>query len=102
MRELSRPHVLRGFSSILVLLLLIGTTFPLRALEPEAFDSCKICIEGFCFYSNPSGDIQGSANSGTINLQKDLGFNSYSTFSGKVAAAYRRKEKLLCLRSLGW
>ena len=47
--------------------------------QSEEFDSYKIRIDGFWAYSNPSGSVQGSADNGTVDLQKDLGFNSYST-----------------------
>ena len=54
------------------------------ALHARDFDSYKLRISGVWFYSNPSGDLQGSNETGTINLQKDLGFNGYSTSSGKL------------------
>ena len=48
----------------------------------DEFDSYKIRLEGFWVYSTPSGTLQGSADSGTIDLTKDLNFNTYSTFFG--------------------
>jgi hypothetical protein len=60
--------------------------------DNEDFDSYKIRIDGFWFYSNPSGNIQGSSENGTIDLQKDLGFNTYSTFSGLVDWKFTRKN----------
>lgn len=38
---------------------------------------------GLWFYSNPSGNFQDSSENDVIDIQKDLSFNSYSTFSGK-------------------
>ena len=43
----------------------------LRAQQSEDFDSYKIRLDGFWFYSNPSGNVQGSADSGLVDLQKD-------------------------------
>jgi hypothetical protein len=44
----------------------------------------KSVLAGSGLHSTPSGSLQGSSDSGTINLQQDLGFNSYSTFVGKI------------------
>jgi hypothetical protein len=64
--------------------------------EPEDFDQYKFRIDAFWFYSNPSGSIQGTADVDTtsIDLQKDLGFDAYSTFSGKVEWKFTRKNHL--------
>jgi hypothetical protein len=64
--------------------------------EPEDFDQYKFRIDAFWFYSNPSGSIRGTADvdSTSIGLQKDLGFNTYSTFSGKVEWKFTRKNHL--------
>ncbi len=60
--------------------------------QSEDFDVYKIRIDGFWAYSSPSGSIQGSADNGTVDLQKDLGFNSYSTFVGKIDWKFTRKN----------
>jgi len=70
------------------------------ATEHEDFDSYKIRISGNWFYSNPSGTIQGSADNGTIDVQKDLGFNSYSTFGGKADWKFTRKNHLYFVASI--
>ena len=41
--------------------------------------SGKARISAFLFYSNPSGNIQGSSDATAVDLNTDLGFNSYST-----------------------
>lgn len=92
----------RGISSSCFLLLaffLSCIVVPLHGQETEEFDSYKIRVSGFWFYSNPSGDIQGSTERGTIDLNKDLGFNSYSTFSGKLDWKFTHKNHLYLVGS---
>lgn len=60
--------------------------------QSEDFDSYKVRIDAFWAYSSPSGNLQGSADSGTVDLQKDLGFNSYSTIVGKIDWKFTRKN----------
>jgi len=71
----------------------------LFAQDDNDFDSYKVRIEGFWFYSNPSGNIQGSTQTGAIDLNKDLGFNSYSTFSGKIDWKFTRKNHIYLVGS---
>lgn len=56
------------------------------------FDEYKVRIYGFWFYSNPSGSFQDAATGGRIDLQKDFGFSSYSTFAGKLDWKFTRKN----------
>jgi hypothetical protein len=77
---------------LLLMQLLLATVVPCVAQNDTEFDSYKVRIEGFWFYSNPSGNIQGSTETGNIDLQKDLGFNSYSTFSGKLDWKFTHKN----------
>ncbi|HME31355.1 MAG TPA: hypothetical protein VKG65_01250 [Terriglobales bacterium] len=78
------------------LALLIAAAAPAlhAADDPNDFDSYKVRIYGFWFYSNPTGTIQGSTETGRIDLQKDLGFNNYSTFAGKIDWKFTRKNHL--------
>jgi hypothetical protein len=66
----------------------------LPAQSTEEFDSYKLRLEGFWVYSTPSGTLQGSADSGTINLEKDLHFSDYSTFFGKLDWKFTHKNHL--------
>jgi hypothetical protein len=82
----------------LVRLLLFGAavlafvlTVPARAQD---FDAYKVRLSGFWAYSTPSRSLQGSSDSGTINPQQDLGFNSYSTLVGKIDWKFTRKNHL--------
>ena len=62
----------------------------------EDFDQYQLRLDTFWFYSNPAGSIRGTANvdSTSIDLQKDLGFNTYSTFTGKLEWKFTRKNHL--------
>ena len=48
------------------------------------FDEYKVRIDGFWFYSNPTGSFQDATTGNVISLHKDFGFGSYSTFAGKL------------------
>jgi hypothetical protein len=89
----------RTRTAVLIPILLLTCALGLRAQDNEEFDSYKVRIEGFWFYSNPTGDIQGSRENGTIDLSKDLGFNSYSTFSGKLDWKFTHKNHLYLVGS---
>src|SRR3974377_2554812 len=66
----------------------------LKAQSQEEFDSYRLKLEGFWVYSTPAGTLQGSADSGTVDLTKDLNFNSYSTFFGKLDWKFTHKNHL--------
>jgi hypothetical protein len=66
----------------------------LHGQEKEDFDAYKLRIDAGWYYSNPTGSIHGASDNDTIDLTKDLGFNSYPTFSGKVDWKFTRKNHL--------
>jgi hypothetical protein len=92
-RSLRKLKSLRGAIPIAFILLLTLST-PLRAQQNDDFDDYKVRIDAFWFYSNPSGNIQGSVSgdSASVDLQKDLGFDTYSTFAGKFDWKFTRKN----------
>jgi len=96
MRRASRiSSVLRAarlVPSVIVLCVIVVPKLP--AQSTEEFDSYKVRLEGFWVYSTPSGTLQGSADSGTIDLAKDLHFNDYSTFFGKLDWKFTHKNHL--------
>ena len=67
-----------------------------QAGEKEDFDNYHLRIDTGWYYSDPSGTLHGSASTDNafIDFNKDLGFNSYSTFSGKVDWKFTRKNHL--------
>ena len=67
-----------------------------QVADKEDFDNYHLRIDAGWYYSDPSGSIHGSAatDNTSIDFNKDLGFNSYSTFSGKVDWKFTRKNHL--------
>ena len=78
----------------LCLLCLITVVPKLSAQANDEFDSYKVRLGGFWTYSNPSGTFQGSSDTGSVDVQEDLGFNSYSTFAGKLDWKFTHKNHL--------
>ena len=73
-----------------------STVFAARAFGQEEFDEYKIRFDTGWFYSYPSGTIRAQGDTYPIDLTKDLSFNSYSTFAGKVDWKFTHKNHLLC------
>ena len=84
--------ILRVIAFVFLLLSALPST--LLAQEHEDFDQYKLKLTGNWFYSNPSGRLQGQAENAPIDIQKDLGFNSYSTFGAKADWKFTRKNHL--------
>jgi hypothetical protein len=83
-------------SAMLLFAGLSATSFS-QSTEHEDFDNYKLRIDGTWYYASPSGYLQASGsgpNIGTIDLQKDLGLPSYSTFAGKLDWKFTRKNHL--------
>lgn len=60
----------------------------------DDLDNYKLRVDGFWFYSNPSGTFQDSGSGDVIDIDKDLHFNSYSTVSAYVDWKFTRKNHL--------
>lgn len=60
----------------------------------DEYDNYKLRVDGFWFYSSPSGTLQGSGSSDVIDINRDLGFDNYSTFSGFVDWKFTHKNHL--------
>jgi hypothetical protein len=91
--ELRHRHLLRFFAGLFVTAVAVVPT--LRAADYD-LDEYKLRISGMWFFTNPTGTIQASGSDplGTFDLTKDFGFNSYSTFTGKVDWKFTRKNHL--------
>jgi hypothetical protein len=83
-----------GFT--LCLSMLLGTlgAVKLYAQSDEEFDTYKIRVSAYWVYSHPSGTLQGSDGTQGIDLNYDLGFNTYSTFAGKFDWKFTHKNHL--------
>jgi hypothetical protein len=67
----------------------------IHAQKHEDFDQYRLRLSGEWFYSTPSGTIQGQGDTVPVDFQKDLGFNSYSTFGTGLDWKFTRKNHLL-------
>ena len=86
----------RAITSALVCLGLLLTTAPLTHAESGDLDQYKYRVTAFWWFSQPGGFFKGTAEDATaIDLHRDFGFGSYSTFSGAVDWRFKRKHHLL-------
>lgn len=92
MRQLNYRRAL----SAVVLLACFSAIPYLHAQEnqDEDFDAYKLRVDAGWYYSNPTGTLHGANDSDTIDLNKDLGFQSYSTFNGRLDWKFTRKNHL--------
>ena len=92
MRQLNYRRAL----SAVVLLACLSPTPYLHAQEnqDEDFDAYKLRVDARWYYSNPTGTLHGANDSDSIDLNKDLHFQNYSTFSGKLDWKFTRKNHL--------
>ena len=77
---------------LLILLLWAAAAPSLHAQTDTDFDEYKVRIDGFWFYSNPTGTLQDATTGNIISLHKDFAFSSYSTFAGKLDWKFTRKN----------
>ena|SRR5215472_267997 len=78
----------------LLVLSVIAIATKLSAQSTDEFDSYKIRLQGAWVYSTPSGSLEGSSDLHSIDLQKDLHFNSYSTFFGGLDWKFTHKNHI--------
>jgi hypothetical protein len=89
--------LLRRLSTVASIVTLLATFFIapfLLAADKEDFDSYKLRIDTAWYYINPSGSFHGTNDSGSVDIQKDLGFDTYSTFAGKLDWKFTHKNHL--------
>jgi hypothetical protein len=82
------------FAAVAVLMFLVATPLLRAADDSEEFDNYKFRADLFWFYSSPSGTFQGSGSNDVIDINKDLNFNNYSTFSGILDWKFTHKNHL--------
>jgi hypothetical protein len=93
-----RKEVLRYVRMMFALALLVLFAAPAYAgdkdKDKEDWDAYKLRFDLFWFYAEPTGSFTSKGNTGFVDLQKDVGFNSYSTFTGKIDWKFTRKNHL--------
>jgi hypothetical protein len=78
--------------ALALLLTFFLTPAVVRAQKSEEFDEYKIRLDAGWFYSYPSGTIRAQGDTYPVDLTKDLNFNNYSTFVGKVDWKFTHKN----------
>jgi len=82
-----------------VWLALFAFMFPVAASQklhadgPD-LDAYKFRVQANWWFSHPSGSFSGANNQGSFNIDKDLGFGDYSTFSGVIDWRFTRRNHL--------
>jgi len=73
----------------------VATVPGARAADYD-LDEYKVRLTGMWFFTNPTGTVQASGTNpnGSFDISKTFGFNSYSTFAGKVDWKFTRKNHL--------
>ncbi|HKF49036.1 MAG TPA: hypothetical protein VKB38_16885 [Terracidiphilus sp.] len=76
---------------------MVGFVASLAAQAPERsdLDSYKWRVDTNWWFSNPTGFFEGRGETDEIDLHRDLGFGSYSTFSGKVDWHITRRQHIV-------
>ena len=90
-------HLARFLLSLMFFAVIVGVS-SLYASDPpdgEDFDAYKLKFLGVWFYTQPTGTFTGTGGRGFFDFQKDVGFNSYSTFTIDVDWKFTRKNHLL-------
>ena len=86
--------ILKLIPLVLFLLTFLLSPAAARAQKSDEFDEYKIRFDAGWFYSYPSGTIRAQGDTYPVDLTKDLNFNNYSTFSGKVDWKFTHKNHL--------
>jgi len=81
-----------GFVPLALLLAVLVAPAAVWAQKAEEFDQYKIRFDAGWFYSYPSGTIRAQGDTYPVDLTRDLNFNSYSTFVGKLDWKFTHKN----------
>ena len=84
----------RFLAAVAALTLFAASPLLHAADNSEEFDNYKVRADLFWFYSNPTGTFQGTSSGDVININRDLHFDSYSTFSGILDWKFTHKNHL--------
>ena len=86
----------QSFPKTFLGLILVLSTVPLvYGQEGVDRDQYKWRVAAFWWFSQPSGFVRGSTDEAAIDLHRDFGFGSYSTFTGTADWRFKRKHHLL-------
>lgn len=84
-----------AFTAIQLLILLAAIASASAQDKSTDPGQYKWQVDASWWFSNPTGSIHGTDNSGSFDLSRDFGFGSYSTFSGTADWHFKRRHHLL-------
>lgn len=88
--------VIKRLIRVLIVSLPFLAAFPLlRAQDANDLDNYKWRVDGDWWYSHPSGYFGLNATNNYFDINKDFGFGSYSTFTGRLDWHFAHKHHLL-------
>jgi hypothetical protein len=74
------------------LVLAVSGSASAQSAQSEDFDQFKVRVSGFWFRSSPTVSLVAAGHNGSIQFDRDFGFNDYSTFIGKFDWRFARKH----------
>ncbi len=81
---------------IFIAVILCLAALPLvRAQDAGDLDNYKWRVDGNWWYSHPSGYFGDNRTNNYVDINKDFGFGSYSTFTGRLDWHFARKHHFL-------
>ena len=80
---------------LLAALLLFAVVPALRAQDPSDLDNYKFRLEGDWWFSHPTGYFGVNKSNNYFDVNRDFGFGSYSTFTGKMDWHFAHKHHLI-------
>jgi hypothetical protein len=87
------PPTMNCLKKFLIILLSLTSLPLLRAQDQSDLDNYKWRVEGNWWFSHPSGYFGvNKPNNSYFDINKDFGFGSYSTFSGRIDWHYAHKH----------
>jgi hypothetical protein len=81
--------------TLVIMLFILAMASQVRAQDSKDLDNYRFRVEGNWWFSSPSGYFGARSNNSYFDINRDFGFGSYSTFSGKIDWRFGRKHHLL-------
>lgn len=78
----------------LIVLFALAASGIASAQQSEDFDQYKVRISTFWLYASPTVTLEAAGHNGFVDFNHDFGFDTYSTFMGKLDWKFTRKNHL--------
>jgi hypothetical protein len=86
---------LLGAALPIALLLFLASPAALIAQKSEEVDNYKWRVEANWWFTQPTATFGAQGSNNYLDINKDFGFGSYSTFSGKIDYHFKHKHHFL-------